>query len=200
MTDWAGIVDNVVLTLGFSLIIGSMILPIAYKNILAMLVNGLLSPLTSHMPFYLVILVIAMALSTLTALVRKYKIDGDLVRRFNEKNLALQKDLREARLGGNKNRLKKLGEEQLLLLEDQSKITKQNLKATGYTMVVSLLLFIWMAWYLGSQPSPLILDLPLIGAHAYTELLFIIPYWSLWLGICSIAAGFIVRKVINSPA
>jgi uncharacterized membrane protein (DUF106 family) len=198
MTDWAGIVDNIIFTLGFGLIIGSMVLPVMYRNIISMLVNGLMSPLTSHMPFYLVILVIAIALSTLTTLVRKYKIDGDLARRFNEKNMALQKELREARLSGNKNKMKKLGEEQLILMEDQKKITMQNLKSAGYTMVISILLLMWISWYLGSQPVPLTMTLPLMGTHAYTDLFLIVPYWSLWLAICSIAASYVIRKIVNS--
>jgi uncharacterized membrane protein (DUF106 family) len=198
MTDWAGIADNIIFTLGIGLIIGSMVLPVVYKNIISMLVNGLMSPLTSHMPFYLVILVIAIALSTFTTLVRKYKIDGDLVRRFNQKNLALQKELREAQLAGNKNKLKKLGEEQLILMEDQKKITMQNLKSTGYTMIISILLLMWISWYLGSQPAPLTMTLPLIGTYTYSDLFLMIPYWSLWLAICSIAAGYVIRKVVNS--
>jgi uncharacterized membrane protein (DUF106 family) len=198
MTDWAGIVDNIIFALGFGLIIGSMVLPVVYKNLISMFINGLLSPLTSHMPFYLAILVIAIALSTFTTLVRKYKIDGDLVRRFNEKNTAFQKELREARLSGNKNKLKKLGEEQLILTEDQTKITMQNLKSTGYTMILSILLLMWISWYLGNQTMPLTIFLPFIGTHAYTDLFLIIPYWSLWLAICSIAAGYVIRKVVNS--
>jgi uncharacterized membrane protein (DUF106 family) len=200
MTDWAGIVDNVVITLGISLMVGSVLLPVAYKNLIALLVNGLMHPLTASMPFYMVILVGATALAALTALVRKYRIDGDLARRFSEKNAAFQKELREARLSGNKTKLKKLQDDQLILLDDQSRVTKQNLKATGYTMIASILLFIWMSWYMGSQPAPLTIALPFLGAHAYTDPLFIIPIWSAWLGICSIAAGYIIRKAINSTA
>ncbi len=86
----------------------------------------------------------------------------------------------------------------MILMEGQNKITMQNLKSACYTMVISILLLMWMSWYPGSQPEPLTIALPFIGTHAYPDLFLIVPYWSLWLGICSIAAGYILRKIVNS--
>lgn len=196
MADWAGIIDNIILTIGFCLMVGSMILPLVYKNMLAMLVNWFMSPLTSNLPFSVVLLIAAVVISAVSTLVQKYKVDQRLMRRLSEKSAALNKELREAQLSNNKNKLKKLQEEQLSLMEDQSRVSMQTLKSSAYTMLVSIPMFLWAYWYLGNQSTPLTWSLPLVGTHAFTELFVIVPYWCIWLAICSIAAGYVMRKVV----
>lgn len=198
MSSLAGIIDNLILTFGFTLLIGWALFPPIFRNTIALLVNWLIFPLASHVPFYITVLVMATIVSTASTLVQKYKTDGELVRRFGEKNKAFQKAFSEARISGDKKTLKKLEEERISLLEDQSKISIQQLKSTGYTAIVSLPLLMWGYWYLGTLASPPMINLPFIGAHAMTELFFIIPYWILWLGICSLAIGYIIRKVLSN--
>jgi uncharacterized membrane protein (DUF106 family) len=112
--------------------------------------------------------------------------------------MILQKELKEAQLSGNKKKLKKLEEEHALLLQDQSKVSMQQFKSTGYTVLVSIPLLIWVNWYLGSRPSPVIMSLPLLGTHAFTDMFLIMPYWLLWLTVCSIAFGYIIRKIFSN--
>lgn len=200
MTNWTGIIDNIILTFGFTLLIGSMILPVVFKNLIAVIVNMLVAPFAAQMPFYMVLMVVSIVITVFSTLVQKYKIDGDLVKRVNEKNRVIQKELREAQLSGNKNKLKKLEESRMSLLEDQAKVSKQQLRSTGYTVLVSIPLFIWINWYLGTQPVSLAMDFPLLGAHLWTDMLVIVPYWALWLTICSIAVGFIIRKMLTNTA
>ncbi len=201
MTDWSGMIDSFILAAGFGILIGSAILPAIFRDTLAVLVNMLISPVTSQLPFILVLTAIALVISLVAAIVQNYKTDMNLIQSINKRNMALQIELREARGSGNKKKLKNLEEEQALLLRDQSKISIQQLKSTGYTAIVSIPLIIWINWYIGAQPIPITISLPLLGTHAYNETFLIMPYWCIWLSICSIALGYVIRKIISyNPA
>jgi len=198
MTNWINTIDSVLLVVGFGTLIGSLILPAIFRNTLAIIVNMIISPFASHLPFILVLTVIAIVISFVATVVQKYKTDTNLAMSLNKKNLILQKEMREAQKSGNKKTLKKLEEEQALLLADQSKVSIQQLKSTGYTAIVSIPLIMWINWYLGAQTIPITMSIPLLGTHAFTETLLIMPYWCLWLSVCSIAIGYVIRKIINN--
>jgi len=183
--------------LGFSLIIGTMFLPLALKNLIAIFVNMLMAPIASHVPFYVTLIGISLVTTACYTLVRRYKVDQNLLKLVTEKNQAIMKDLREAQLSGDKKALKRIDEERSLLLQDQSKVNIQQLKSSGHTALVTVPLWLWISWYLANQPAPLVMNFLILGNHALTDQFFIMPYWMLLFALISIPVGLIVRKAAS---
>lgn len=187
-------IERIILIIGFGILIGSFILPAEFRNALAEGVNFIVSPITSTMPFYICVLVIALIVTVTSTFIQKYTMDWDLYRRVAQKNQAFQKELKEAQVSGNKNRLKKLEQERMSSMDDQTAMTKQQLKPMGFIVIISIPLFWWAYWFLSTPGAPVAMNFPLLGAVNLNEPLIIFPYWIVWSILCSFAISFVVRK------
>ena len=145
-------ISNGVLIFGFVIMFASMFW-MEFRDLIASSVDLIISPITSTMPFYIVVLAIAAIVSVLSTFIQKYTMDWELMRRVTDKNRALQKEMREAQLSGNKAKLKKLQEDQMAGLQEQTALSKMQFKPMGFMAIISVPLFIWAYWYLSLHPD-----------------------------------------------
>ena len=197
----ASTIEKIVLVIGFGIFIGSIILPPAFRNILAESVNTIVAPINATMPFYIAVLVIATIVTVFSSIIQKYTMDWDLFRRVTLNNQSFQKEYREAQLAGNKKKLKQLEESRVNMMEDQANMSKQQLKPMGFIVFISIPLFWWAYWYL-AQPAQKGLSMvwPMLnGNHPMllTGTVIIFPLWVVWSLMCSITISSIVRKALN---
>jgi len=190
-------IQLIILAIGFSIMLGSIMSPNGFRPAIAEIVNTIVHPIASNMPFYIVVLVIAGIVTTISTFIQKYTMDWELMQRVSAKSRAYSKEMKEAQLSGNKVKMKKLQEEQLTMMDDQAAMSKQQLKPMGFLMIISLPLFFWMLWYVTGHPELPLINLPLLGTHKLTDSVFILQYWILWSVICSMAISQVIRKVIN---
>lgn len=189
-------VENGVLIFGFMVMFGSMFLG-DFRNVVAQAVDIIVSPITGTMPFFIVVLAIAAIVTVISTFLQKYTMDWELMRRVTEKNRALQKEMREAQLSGNKAKLKKLQDDQMAGMQEQTALTKMQFKPMGFLAIISVPLFIWAYWYLSRNPH-LTMIFPFAGQVTLISGGFIIfPWWILWSLLCSMAIGQVVRKAFN---
>ena len=145
-------IENGILIFGFLVMFASMFWT-DFRDAVASSVDFLISPITGTMPFYIVVLAIAAIVTVFSTFIQKYTMDWDLMRRVTEKNRLLQKEMREAQLAGNKAKLKKLQEDQMTGMSEQTALTKMQFKPMGFLAIVSVPLFIW-AYLVPQQPCP----------------------------------------------
>ncbi len=191
-------IENGILIFGFLVMFASMFWT-DFRNVVASSVDFLVSPITGTMPFYIVVLAIAAIVTVFSTFIQKYTMDWDLMRRVTEKNRLLQKEMREAQLAGNKAKLKKLQEDQMTGMQEQTALTKMQFKPMGFLAIISVPLFIWAYWYL-SNPAhpPLTMIFPFAGeVQLASGGFFIFPWWILWSLLCSMAIGQVIRKAFN---
>jgi uncharacterized membrane protein (DUF106 family) len=189
-------IENGILIFGFMVMFASMFLN-DFRNAIAQAVDVIVSPITSAMPFYIVVLAIAAIVTVFSTFIQKYTMDWELMRRVTEKNRTLQKEMREAQLAGNKAKLKKLQDDQLTGMQEQTALTKMQFKPMGFLAIISVPLFIWAYWYLSlnsglSMVFPFADKVTLISGG-----FFIFPWWIIWSLLCSMAIGQIIRKAFN---
>lgn len=189
-------IENGILIFGFLVMFASMFL-MDFRNAVASAVDFIISPITATMPFYIVVVAIAAIVTVFSTFIQKYTMDWELMRRVTEKNRALQKELREAQLAGNKAKMKKLQDEQMASMQDQTALTKMQLKPMGFLAIISVPLFIWAYWYLTLHPD-LSMIFPFAGeVDLISGGFFIFPWWIIWSFICSLAIGQVIRKALN---
>ncbi|HEY3273509.1 MAG TPA: EMC3/TMCO1 family protein [Methanocella sp.] len=189
-------IENGILIFGFLVMFASMFL-MDFRNAVAGAVDVIISPITATMPFYIVVLAIAAIVTVFSTFIQKYTMDWELMRTVTEKNRALQKEMREAQLSGNKAKLKKLQDDQLSGMQEQTALTKMQFKPMGFLAIISVPLFIWAYWYLSMNPS-ITMVFPFAGTITLISGgFFIFPWWILWSLLCSMAIGQIVRKAFN---
>jgi uncharacterized membrane protein (DUF106 family) len=190
-------IENIVLVFGFGVMLGSIFFVNEFRPIVAGSVNVIVAPITTTMPFYIVVLAIAAIVTVFSTFIQKYTMDWELMRRVTLKNQLLSKEMREAQLAGNKAKVKKLQEEQMAGMQDQTQLSKQQLKPMGFLMIISVPLFFWAYWYLIQHP-----DLTMVFPFAGTVTLmqgafFIFPWWIVWSILCSFGISQVVRKAFN---
>lgn len=190
--------ENVILVVGFAIMFGSIFFANEFRPIVAGAVDVIISPITSTMPFFIVVLAIAAIVTVMSTFIQKYTMDWELMRRVTEKNRILQKKMREAQLSGNKAMVKKLQDEQLAGMDEQAQLSKQQLKPMGFLMIISVPLFFWAFWWL-TQPahSNLTMIFPFWGEKRLLDGIFIFQYWIVWSIMCSFTIGQVVRKALN---
>ncbi len=194
-----GLLDKIemgILIFGFLVMFASMFL-MDFRNVVAQIVDVIIQPFYSTMPFFIMVLAIAAIVTVFSTFIQKYTMDWDLMRRVTEKNKALQKEMREAQLAGNKAKLKKLQDDQMAGMAEQTELTKMQFKPMGFLAIISVPLFIWAYWYL-SMHNTLTMVFPFAGTVTLISGgFFIFPWWILWSLLCSLAIGQIIRKAFN---
>ncbi len=190
-------IQLIVLILGFGIMLGSMIFPNELRPIVAGAVDVIVAPLLKTVPFYIIVLLMAATITVLANFLQKYLIDWDLMRKVTDKNRAIQKEMREAQLAGDKKKIEKLQAEQMAGMEDQMAFSKQQLKPMGFLMIISIPLFFWMLWYVTKNPS-LTMVFPFWGEQKLIDsAFFFFQYWIVWSIICSMAISQVIRKAFN---
>jgi len=190
-------IQLLVLILGFGIMLGSMIFPNELRPVVAGAVDVIVSPLLKTVPFYIIVLLMAATITVLANFLQKYLIDWDLMRKVTDKNRAIQKEMREAQLAGDKKKIEKLQAEQMAGMEDQMAFSKQQLKPMGFLMIISIPLFFWMLWYVTKNPT-LTMVFPFWGEQKLiNSAFFFFQYWIVWSIICSMAISQVIRKAFN---
>ena len=157
-------IDRFLLALGFSLMIGIMVLGQGFRTAVGETVGVLMNPvlaLVGQQNFHLILLVMAAITAIYSSLIQKYTIDWDLMRNTQERMKVFQKEFREAQLSQNTYMLKKLEDQRQEMMEDQMKMSKQQFKPMAYISIISLPLFYWAYYY--------------ISGHGNATMIF--PFW-----------------------
>jgi uncharacterized membrane protein (DUF106 family) len=193
-------IDRFLLALGFSLMIGIMVLGQSFRTTIGEAVGILMNPvlaLVGQENFHLILLVMAAITATYASLIQKYTIDWDLMKNTQERMKVFQKEFREAQLSQNTYMLKKLEDQRKEMMEDQMKMSKQQFKPMAYISIISLPLFMWAYYFIGGHGSATMV-FPFWGEQLLTSKVFLsFPHWMYWYFIASLGVSQIIRKALN---
>lgn len=193
-------IDRFLLALGFSLMIGIMVLGQGFREAVGKVVGTLMNPilaLIGQENFYLILLVMASITAIYASVIQKYTIDWDLMRNTQERMKAFQKEFREAQLSQNTYMLKKLEEQRQEMMEDQMKMSKQQFKPMAYISIISVPLFMWAYYYISGHGNATMV-FPFWGKQLLTSHAFLyFQHWLYWYFICSLGVSQFIRKALN---
>jgi uncharacterized membrane protein (DUF106 family) len=193
-------IDRFLLALGFSLMIGIMVLGEGFRDGVGKAVGVLMNPvlaLVGQENFHLILLVMAAITAVYASLIQKYTIDWDLMRNTQERMKLFQKEFREAQLSQNSYMLKKLEDQRKEMMEDQMKMTKQQFKPMAYISIISLPIFMWAYYYISGHGTATMV-FPFWGEQLLTSpAIGPIQHWIYWYFISSLGVSQLVRKALN---
>lgn len=193
-------IDRFLLALGFSLMIGIMVLGQSFRDTVGKVVGTLMNPvlaLVGQENFYLILLIMASITAVYASLIQKYTIDWDLMRNTQERMKVFQKEFREAQLSQNTYMLKKLEEQRQEMMEDQMKMSKQQFKPMAYISIISVPLFMWAYYYISGHGSATMI-FPFWGEQLLTSKAFgPFQHWLYWYFICSLGVSQLIRKALD---
>ncbi len=190
-------ITNIIIVIGFGISFGSVLLPPVFRNTLVSIVNTVVEPLSDRVPFYIIVMIFAIVVTIFSTIIQKYTMDWEMIKRVNAKIQALSKERREAQLAGDKNKLKKLDEEQMSMADEQMQMSIQQFKPMGFIVFISIPLFWWMMWFVTTKNPNLTMTFPMMGTHKLADVAFIFQWWIVWSIVCSFTISFVIRKALN---
>lgn len=192
------ILSKVILGIGVLMFVGVMIPGV--RTTMGSAMDVIMSPILGvigESNFFLLLSIMAIITATYSAFIQKYVVDQTKMKEYQAKMKAFQADLKEAQSTQNTYMLKRLEEQQVEMLSEQSELMKEQFKPMFYIVIISLPMFMWAYYYISGNPMATIV-FPFWGEQALGDkLFFTFQYWIYWYFISSIAFNQILRKFMN---
>jgi len=182
----------------FGAILGYNFQPI--KSTIAGVVDVALGPLESVLPFYVVVMALAVLTGLYSTLLQANLTDMDKMSEYQERAQQLQDKMSEAKERGDEAEIERLREEQMEAFGDQAGMLKEQFRPMVWIMLLTIPAFLWMYWKLGTVYSgrEIVMTLPLAGPVDFNHgRILVFPTWIIWYMICSFSFSNVIRKALN---
>ena len=190
------LMNRIVLFLGIFLMFGIIFFP-GMRDGIGNMVGVILAPLSKLLPLHMVIFILAAFTGLYASLIQKYTMDWGLMRRIQERTRMIQKEMRQAQLSNNAQKIKKLEGQYAEMMGDQMEMFKQQFKPMLYISIVSLPLFFWVYLIISQNPDATMV-FPFWGEQKLNAKVFWeFQYWLFWYFLCSIPVSQMTRKALN---
>ncbi|WP_058366925.1 DUF106 domain-containing protein [Haloparvum sedimenti] len=186
-------------TVGF--FVGYMMEPV--RNIIAGAVDLVFGPLLNVVPFYVVVMVVALATGLYSTLLRAGLMDMERMSQYQDRMKEIQERRKEAKERDDQEALDQIQEEQMEAMGDQLGMFKEQFRPMVWIMFLTIPAFLWMYWAVGYRGSEAQYELgqlvvPIAGTVEWTAgIVGPIQMWIVWYFLCSMAFTQIVQKSLN---
>ena len=176
------------------------------RNAIAGGIDVVLGPLLNVVPFYVVIMVIALGTGLYSTLLRAGLMDMEKMGAYQERMKDIQERRKAAEERDDDEALDEIQEEQMEAMGDQLGMFKEQFRPMVWIMFLTIPAFLWMFWVIGYRGSdaayPAVADqalvVPLAGTVTWdTGIVGPIQMWILWYFLCSMAFTQLVQKSLN---
>jgi uncharacterized membrane protein (DUF106 family) len=176
------------------------------RNAIAGAIDIVLGPLLNVVPFYAVIMVVALATGLYSTLLRAGLMDMEKMSMYQDRMKDIQERRKEAKERDDDEALDAIQEEQMDAMGDQLGMFKEQFRPMVWIMFLTIPAFLWMFWVIGYRGSesayPEIaaqeLVVPLAGTVTWdTGIVGPIQMWIVWYFLCSMAFTQLVQKSLN---
>jgi uncharacterized membrane protein (DUF106 family) len=171
------------------------------RNSIGGVMNTLLGPLEATLPFYAVILVLALFTGLYSTLLQANLMDMEKMGMYQQQMKDIQERQKAAKERGDDEELEKIREEQMSAMGDNLGMFKEQFRPMVWIMLLTIPVFLWMYWRILSPDvgvTPGVMVFPLVGEVSWQQgLLGPIQAWIVWYFLCSMGFTQIIRKALN---
>ena len=176
------------------------------RNLIAGAIDVVLGPLLSLVPFYVIIMLIALATGLYSTLLRAGLMDMEKMSMYQDRMKDIQERRKDAKERDDDEALDAIQEEQMDAMGDQLGMFKEQFRPMVWIMFLTIPAFLWMFWVIGYRGAesayPAIatqeIVVPLAGAVTWDAgLVGPLQMWIVWYFLCSMAFTQIVQKSLN---
>ncbi len=172
------------------------------RNIVGTALDLVLGPLDAILPFFAVIMVLAVITGLYSTILQNELMDMDRMGAYQDRMKQIQEKQKAARERGDDEALDKIREEQMDAMGDQMGMFKEQFRPMVWIMLITIPVFLWMYWKI-RPPGHLTgaekyLVLPLTGQiELAAGVVGPLQAWILWYILNSIGFSQIIRKSLN---
>jgi uncharacterized membrane protein (DUF106 family) len=173
------------------------------RNVIGTAMNLILGPLEAVLPFYAVVMILAVATGLYSTILQANLMDTEKISKYQERMQEIQDKRKEAKEAGDDEALERIQDEQMEAMGDQLGMFKEQFRPMVWIMFLTIPVFLWMYWGVGisgaeSQFTLEQLVLPIVGPREWTaSFVGPIQVWIVWYFLCSMGFTQIIRKGLN---
>ncbi|ELY90867.1 DUF106 domain-containing protein [Natrialba taiwanensis] len=186
------------------------------KQIVGSTLNNALGPLDAALPFYAVILSIALITGLYSTLLQANLMNPEIMSKYQERMQAMQdkqQDVRErkeeaeergaseAEIERLEDELEDVREEQMEAMAENMGMFKEQIRPMVWIMLLTIPLFLWMHWKIngvGLTGTEATVVMPIAGEVQWTESIAgPMQAWIVWYFLCSVGFQQLLRKSLN---
>lgn len=173
------------------------------RNQVGHTIDILIGPLDAVLPFYLVILVLAVLTGLWSTLLQDRLTNLEGMSDYQSKQEELREREEKAKERDDDEALEEIRQEQMDMMSDQFGMMKQQFRSMPWIMLLTIPVFLWVYWQvrgvgIGSGSGSVIV-MPLIGEVSNWQAGIIGPMraWISWYILCSMSLSQFLRKSLN---
>ena len=162
-----------------------------------------LGPLDALLPFFAVIMVLAIVTGLYSAILQNALMDMERMGAYQDRMQEIQEKQKAAKERGDDEAVERIRKEQMDAMGDQLGMFKEQIRPMVWIMVITIPVFLWMYWKIGARGGvshgsfqPVVL--PMVGEREWTAgVVGPLQAWILWYILNSIGFSQIIRKALN---
>jgi len=173
------------------------------RDVIGGVMDVALGPLEQALPFYVVVMILAMATGLYSTLLQANLMNTEKMGQYQAQMQDLQERREAAKERDDQEALDRLQDEQMEMMGDQLGMFKEQFRPMVWIMFFTIPVFLWMYWALGigggtQHIDPGTITIPLRGALEWRDpALGPVQVWILWYFVCSMGFTQIIRKGLN---
>ncbi|WP_226010503.1 DUF106 domain-containing protein [Halomicrobium salinisoli] len=167
-------------------------------------IDLVLGPLETVLPFYVVILVLAVLTGLWSTILQDNLMDSEVMAKYQERMQELKERREDAKERGDDAELERIQEEQMEAMGDQLGMFKAQFRPMVWIMLLTIPAFLWMYWLIldvgiGGGANTDVLVMPLYGEVQQWQEGVVGPVqaWIVWYFLCSLSFTQLLRKALN---
>jgi uncharacterized membrane protein (DUF106 family) len=183
------------------------------RNVIGGVMDLLLGPLDAALPFYAVIMVLALFTGLYSTLLQANLMNTEKIAYYQEKMKDLQDRRKAAQEADDDEALDAIQEEQMEAMGENLGMFKEQFRPMVWIMLFTIPVFLWMYWMILSPDqavTPAQITMPLIGELNpvagdamgrnegwRTTVIGPIEAWIVWYFLCSMGFTQVIRKALD---
>ena len=169
------------------------------RNAIGRTLDVLLGPIEAALPFYAVILVLALFTGLYSTLLQDNLMNTEKMGEYQERLQEIQEREKEAKERDDQEALDRIQEEKMEAMGDNLGMFKEQFRPMVWIMLLTIPVFLWMYWMILENPGDLgRMVIPLVGERSWTQsVVGPIQAWIVWYFLCSMGFTQVIRKSLN---
>jgi len=171
------------------------------RNAVGQSIDIMLGPVDAVLPFYAVVMVVAMLTSVYSMLLQANLMDSEKMAEYQEQMQAIQEKRKAAKERGDDEALEQIQEEQMEAMGDQLGMFKEQFRPMVWIMVLTIPIFLWLYWITNTGQIPAAEQtaiMPFVGEINWNEgALGPMPAWIVWYFLSTMGFRQLFAKPLN---
>ncbi|GAA0671532.1 DUF106 domain-containing protein [Natronoarchaeum mannanilyticum] len=171
------------------------------RNAVGNSIDLMLGPIDAVLPFYAVVMVVAMLTSVYSMLLQANLMDSEKMSEYQEQMQAIQEKRKAAKERGDDEALERIQEEQMEAMGDQLGMFKEQFRPMVWIMVLTIPIFLWLYWITNTGQIPAAEQtaiMPFVGEIQWDEgILGPMPAWIVWYFLSTMGFRQLFAKPLN---